>query len=138
MLVVLDTNVLLSALHSDTGAPAEVPDGWRAGRFRLATSDEQIKEFKRAASYPKLRGHLPRHAVGRVINELRRAEVVLERLHREGDSPDPGDDYLIAMAAAAGADFLITGDKALLRLKRIATTRIVPPRRFATVLGRQP
>lgn len=137
MLVVLDTNVLLSALHSETGAPAETLDGWRAGCFRLATSNEQIKEFKRAASYQKLRGHLPRHAVGRVVNELRRADVVLERLRRAGDSPDPGDDFLLAMAAAAGADFLVTGDKALLRLKRIAKTRIVSPRRFAAILGRQ-
>jgi hypothetical protein len=33
--------------------------------------------------------------------------VLLERLRRVGDSPDPGDDYLLAMAVTAGADHLV-------------------------------
>ena len=96
----------------------------------------QPPEFKRAAGYAKLRTVLPRRAVGRVVNQLRNADVLLERLRRVGDSPDPGDDYLLAMAVTAGADYLVTGDKAILRLKRIAETPIVPPRRFAALLTR--
>lgn len=136
MLVVLDTNVLLSALRTATSPPAMILDAWRTGRFRLATSIEQIDEFKRAARYPKLHAILPRGAVGRVVNQLRTAEVLLERLRRAGDSPDPGDEYLIAMALAAGADFLVTGDQPLVALRRIAVTRIVSPRRFAAILAR--
>lgn len=136
MLALLDTNVLLSALRSGRSPPAEIVDAWRAGRFRLATSFEQIEEFKRAARYPKLRAILPRGAVGRVVKELRAAEVLLERLRRSGDAPDPGDDFLLAMALASGADFLVSGDKALLSLKRIGPTRIVSPRRFAALLAR--
>ena len=135
MLVVLDTNVLLSALRGERSPPAAILDAWRAGRFSLVTSGEQIEEFKRAARYPQLRQYLPRRAVGRVVNELRSAELLLERLRRTGDSPDPGDDYLLAMATASGADVFVTGDEALLALKRIGVTRIVSPRRFATVLG---
>lgn len=136
MLVVLDTNVLLSALRTDTSPPAMILDAWRTGRFRLVTSIEQVDEFKRAARYPRLRAVLPRGAVGRVVNQLRTAEVLLERLRRAGDSPDPGDEYLIAMAIAAGADFLVTGDQPLLAFRRIAVTRIVSPRRFAALLAR--
>ena len=136
MLVVLDTNVLLSALHTDAGPPALILDAWRAGRFQLVTSVEQINEFKRAADYPKLRAVLPRAAVGRVVNRLRTADVLLERLRRAGDSPDPGDEFLLAMALAASADFLVTGDRLLLTLRRIAVTRIVSPRRFAAILFR--
>ena len=135
MLAVLDTNVLLSALYAAGSPPATILDAWRERRFALVTSVEQIEEFKRASRYPQLRPYLPRRAVGRIVNELRAAEVLLERLRRAGDTPDPGDDYLLAMAAASGADVLVTGDKALLALKRIAETRIVPPRRFATMLG---
>ncbi len=136
MLVVLDTNVLLSALRSGKGPPGQILDAWRERRFDLATSVEQIAEFKRAAGYPKLRPYLPRGAIGRVVNELRSAEVLLERLRRPGDSPDPGDDYLLAMTLAAGANFLVTGDNALLALKRLGQTRIVAPARFAALLGR--
>lgn len=135
MLAVLDTNVLLSALHPSGGPPAEILDAWSAGKFRLINSNEQIDEFKRAVDYPKLRSLLPRRAVGRVVNRLHEAEVVLRRLRRVGDSPDPGDEYLLAMAMAGGADFLVTGDKALLGLGRVASTRIVSPRRFAALLG---
>jgi putative PIN family toxin of toxin-antitoxin system len=136
VLVILDTNVLLSALRAGRSPPAEIVDAWRKGRFRLVTSLEQIEEFRRAVRYPKLRSYLPRGAVGRVVNELHSAEVLLERLRRAGDSPDPGDDYLLAMAIAAGADFLVTGDKPLLAVKRAGHARIVPPRRFAAMLAR--
>jgi putative PIN family toxin of toxin-antitoxin system len=136
VLVVLDTNVLLSALRTDTSPPARILDAWRAARFELVTSVEQIEEFRRAASYPRLRSVLPRAAAGEVVNQLRAAEVVLERLRRAGDSPDPGDEYLIAMAIAAGADFLVTGDRKILALRRVAETPILTPRRFAALLAR--
>jgi putative PIN family toxin of toxin-antitoxin system len=111
-----------------------VVDAWGAGRFRLASSREQIEEFKRAARYPKLRPYLPRAAIGRVVNQLRAAEVLLQRLRRAGDAPDPGDDYLLSMALACGADFLVTGDKALLAMRRVGATRIVSARRFTAIL----
>ena len=136
MLAILDTNVLLSALRSGNSPPPRILDAWRERRFELATSLEQIAEFKRAARYPKLRPYLPRSAIGRLVNELRSADLVLQRLRRPGDSPDPGDDYLLAMALAAGADFLVTGDRALLALKRLGQTRIVAPARFALLLRR--
>ena len=136
MLVILDTNVLLSGLRAGSSPPAEILDAWRKGRFGLVTSTEQIAEFRRAARYPQLASRLPSGAVGRVINGLRAAEVVLERLRRAGDAPDPGDDYLLAMAIASGADFLVTGDKPLLRVKQVGHARIVTPRRFAAMLVR--
>jgi putative PIN family toxin of toxin-antitoxin system len=135
VLVILDTNVLLSALHGEGSPPAKILDAWRAGRFGLVTSLEQIEEFRRAARYPKLAAHLPRGAVGKVVNELRLAEVLLRRLRRAGDAPDPGDDYLLAMALAAGADLLVTGDKPLLGLKRVGHARIVSPHRFIAMLA---
>jgi predicted nucleic acid-binding protein len=46
-------------------------------------------------------------------------------------SPDPDDNWLIALAEAGGADFLVTGDKAdLLSLERTGSTRIVTARQF--------
>ena len=135
MLVILDTNVLLSALHAGSGPPAKILDAWRDGRFGLATSSEQIEEFRRAARYPKLLPYLPRGAVGRMVNDLRAAEVLLERLRRAGDAPDPGDDYLLAMALAAGADFLVTGDKPLLSVKRVGHAQIISPSHFAAMLA---
>ncbi|MBI3373236.1 MAG: putative toxin-antitoxin system toxin component, PIN family [Betaproteobacteria bacterium] len=137
MLVILDKNVLLSGLRAGRSPPAEILDAWRKGRLGLVTSTEQIEEFRRAVRYPQLASYLPRGSTGRVVNELRSAEVVLERLRRAGDAPDPGDDYLLAMAIAAGADFLFTRDKPLHAVKRVGHARIVRPRRFAAMLARR-
>lgn len=138
MLVVLDTNVLLSALWSHKSAPGRIVDAWRRRRFSLVTSVEQIAEFKRATKYPKLRLYLPRVAIGVMINELQAAEVVLERVRMRGESPDPGDDYLLACALASDADFLVTGDQALVDLKRIGRTQVLTPARFVAILEKRP
>ena len=136
MLVVLDTNVLLSALRAERSPPAAVIDAWIGGRFRLVTSLAQIAEFKRAARYPKLRPYIPRGSVGRLVNGLRSAQVVLKRLPGGIDSPDPGDAYLMAMAIVARADFLVTGDAALLCMRKIGVTKIVSPKSFSAILAR--
>lgn len=136
MRVVLDTNIFLSALLSERGPPAAIVDAWRAGRFELVSSLDQISEFKRAARYPKLRPYLPRGAVGLVVNGLRTAEVLLKRVPAEGTAPDPGDDYLIAMAIASGAHFLVSGDRDVLSMRSIGPTRIISAQRFASMLAR--
>ena len=132
----MDTNLFLSALLSERGLPARIVNAWRAGRFALVSSIDQIEEFKRAARYEKVRPFVSRGAVGKTVNSLRAAEVLLKRLPRAGVSPDPEDEFLLAMAIAAAADYLVTGDKALLELKQVAATRIVSAHRFAAILAR--
>ena len=136
MRVVLDTNIFLSALLSERGPPARIVDAWRSGRFELVSSLDQINEFKRVARYPKLRSYLPRGAVGLVVNGLRTAEVLLKRLPGGATAPDPDDDYLIAMAIASGAHFLVSGDRDVLSMLRIGSTRIISAQRFAAMLAR--
>ena len=40
-------------------------------------------------------------------------------------APDPKDSYLLALAEASQAEFLVTGDKQLLSLKQHQSTRII-------------
>ena len=52
---------------------------------------------------------------------------------------DPYDNYLLAMAAAGAADFLVTGDKRdLLEIKLYQGTRILTVRDFLTLNRRLP
>ena len=53
--------------------------------------------------------------------------MVLKNLPRLEIAPDPDDNYLPALAEAGEAQFLVTGDKPLLSLKRHKSTRIVTP-----------
>jgi len=127
MRVVLDTNILFSALISPHGSPDAIYRAWRSARFEVVTSRAQLDEIRRASRYPKLQPA----KVGAMINNLQRA-VVLERLTIEVEADDPDDSFLLAMALAGNADYLVTGDRraGLLQRGHIERTRIVTPAVF--------
>ena len=131
MRVVLDTNILFSALISPRGPPDILYRAWRAARFELVTSHDQLAEIRRASRYPKLQAVLQPARVGTMINNLQRA-IVLDRLPKTFDATDPDDAFLLAMAAAGNADYLVTGDRraGLLQRGHSGRTRIVTPAVF--------
>ena len=131
MRLVVDTNILISALFAGTSLPSHLIVLWREGRFDLLTSAEQLDEMMRVTRYPKIRARLAPALAGRLINELREVAVVVGTLPVVEVCADPGDNYLLAMAVAGSADFLVTGDKRdLLGLQRFGGTRIVSVRDF--------
>lgn len=131
MRVVLDTNILFSALISPHGAPDRIYRAWRTARFELVTSRMQLEEIRRASRYPKFQSVLQPAKVGVMINNLQGA-LVLEQLPRHFETDDPDDTFLLAMAEAADADFLVTGDRraGLLQRGHLGRTRILTPAVF--------
>jgi putative PIN family toxin of toxin-antitoxin system len=134
MRVILDTNVLLAALISPYGAPDTIYRAWRATRFELLTSAVQLDELRRVSRYPKLKTILPAHRVGTLVNNLQRAVVLdpLPALPAGIDAADPNDVFLLAMALAGEADYLVTGDRraGLLQRGHVGRTRILTPAAF--------
>ena len=129
--MVLDTNLLISALLSPESLPAELLAKWDSGGFALLSCVEQVEELRRASRYSKIAGRIPRPVVGRLINELRKVAEFHPRLPAIDASLDPFDNYLLALAQVGRADFLVTGDKAgLLSLGIFERTRIVTARQF--------
>lgn len=64
-----------------------------------------------------------------MVNDLRRLGHMIETRVPVVRSPDPNDDFLLALADASEADFLVTGDKSdLLSLTRHGDARIVTAR----------
>lgn len=113
MRVILDTNVLLGALISPHGPPDAIYRAWRATRFELVTSVAQLDELRRVSRYPKLKAILPAHRIGTMVNNLQRAIVLdaLPPLPEGVAANDPNDTFLLAMALAGEADYLVTGDR---------------------------
>lgn len=136
MRVILDTNVLLGALISPRGAPDQIYRAWRAARFELVTSVEQLDELRRVSRYPKLKALLPAHRVGTMVNNMQRALVLgtLAPLPEGADLNDPNDAFLLGMALAGDADYLVTGDRraGLLQRGSMGRTRILTPAGFCT------
>lgn len=134
MRVILDTNVLLGALISPHGPPDTIYRAWRAARFELVTSTAQLDELRRVSRYPKLKTILPAHRIGTMVNNMQRAIVLntLPPLPEGVDANDPNDAFLLAMAMAGEADYLVTGDRraGLLQRGGIGRTRIVTPAIF--------
>lgn len=128
MRAVLDPNVLISALLSPGGAPAQTVARWLAGEFELVVSESLLAELERALAYPKLRRRIPADAAADFVALLRSAAIVAAD---PGDSPrrsaDPGDDYLPALAESEHA-VLVSGDEHLLRLA--ANMPVRAPRAF--------
>ena len=131
MRVVLDTNILFSALISPHGAPDAIYRAWRAARFEVVTSQTQLDEIRRASHYPKFQAVLQPSKVGTMLNNLQRA-IVLEKLTITTDADDPDDSFLLAMALQGDADYLVTGDRraGLLQRGNIERTRIITPAAF--------
>ena len=136
MRVVLDTNVLLSALISSRGAPDTIYRAWRAARFELVTSTAQLDELRRVSRYPKLKAILPAHRIGAMVNNMQRAIVLAHLPNLAGGVilNDANDAFLFTMALAGDADYLVTGDRraGLLEQGSAGRARIVTPSIFCT------
>jgi uncharacterized protein len=132
--VVLDVNVLVSALLSPEGAPARILVAWLNGSFELVVSPKLMDELERVLVYPKISRRLPADDADRFLRMI--AEQALSVPDPDDvppvRSPDPGDDYLIALAAEADA-LLVSGDAHLVTL--ISEAPIQTPAQFADRLG---
>ena len=130
MRVVLDTNVLIADLITQNTPPDRAYQAWRAGEFTLLSCEQQLEEIRRVTRRAGVKFRIRPMEAGRMVNDLRNLAVMLERL----PTVDPYDNYLLAMAAAGDADYLVTGDKRdLLALERHGGTRIVTVRTFVAL-----
>jgi putative PIN family toxin of toxin-antitoxin system len=127
MRVILDTNILLSALLSPVGTPAKLLDAWERKMFTLVACDQLIAELRSVASRPFFKARLRNSAVELLAAGLRDFSFFCNELPDGPVAPDPKDSYLLAMAELRQADFLVSGDKELLSLKNHKNTRIITP-----------
>jgi uncharacterized protein len=131
---VLDPNVIISGLLSSAGSPASVLRAWEQGQFELIVSEALLDELARALSYPKLRRRVFEEDANAVAGWISGSATTAPDPKPQSPvrSTDPGDDYLIALAAAQRA-VLVSGDNHLHDLA--GEIPVFSPRQFLGLLA---
>ena len=126
--VVIDTNVLVSALIFKSNAMQPIRRAWQSGACIPIVSRETAEELIAAIRYPKFA--LDREDQEHILIEyLPWCETLAEPRTRVKlpSCRDIDDQPFLLLAAASGADILVTGDKDLLALGKLTRFEILKP-----------
>ena len=132
MRVVIDTNVFVSGLMLPASVPDRILAAAHAGGFEIVLCEPILEEISVALRYPKVRKRiaLSDEELDRYVQALRYVADVADPTGIVVDVPDDKDDEVIlATLVVAKADWLVTGDAALLALAN--RYPIVTPAAFA-------
>lgn len=133
--IVLDTNVVLSALVFDGGAIASLRLGWQRGNCLPLVSAATVQELLRVLAYPKFRLSVDEQ------EELLADCLPYSQTVRIPEPPptvpecrDQFDAPFLHLAIVGHADFLVSGDKDLLTLNTALQFSVLRPAEFLATL----
>lgn len=111
MRVVLDTNILISALITRGTPPDRLYRAWLRGDIELVTSHAQIVEVGEVLTRPRIRRLVDADQADAILESIATRALVLDWLPAVHLSPDPADNPILAAAIAGEADLIVSGDK---------------------------
>jgi predicted nucleic acid-binding protein len=135
MRALLDANIFLSYLLDRTSntLPIVVVDAALNGSYTLLVTARGIDEVRdKAKTKPYLAARIAQHQVERLVTIL---TPIAENIPELGDRKD---DYLFAHAIFGKADYLVSGDTGVKKVRQIGSVRIVSPAGFVQVLDLAP
>ncbi len=133
--VVIDTNVLISAVISHDSAPAEVVRLAITGEIENYTSEEILTEVERILSSEKVLERISIEDKDRIMRIYRLISTkVSPRVKVNAIDRDPSDNKFLEAALEARADFIITGDHHLLELREYRGVKILSPSEFLKMM----
>jgi len=131
---VLDTNVYVAALLSRTGAPARLVQGLGDGLFDAIVCPRLIAELSGVLARQKIAQHVAAEDAREFVSWLERVGAMVPNPGEiPAASPDPDDDYLIALARIGRAQAIVSGDAHLLDMASLEP-RVLSPAAFATLV----
>ncbi len=135
--IVIDTSVWLSFILNN-----QLPmlsDAVRAGRVVVYSSAALRAEILDVLQYKKFKGRfLPMLAQYGLAHDA--LASITEPIYTFSDSPDPKDNYLFDICRESRAQYLVTGDHALLAMERVIfpdlhTTEVISLQHFREILA---
>jgi putative PIN family toxin of toxin-antitoxin system len=127
---VLDTNIFISAYFYG-GIPKKVVDEWIKGNsFVLVVSPFLVSEVIIVFD----RFNLSKEKISDLKELFEKKSSRIFPTESTNICRDPKDNQILNLCVAGSADFLVTGDKDLLILKKFKKTVILDPKKFLKVL----
>lgn len=128
--LVIDTNLVISALLRPQSNPALIISLILRGDCRLCLSEDIFTEYEEVLARKKF-NFLDRARVRELLSTLKkRALWVVPEISVDGVALDPADNAFLECALAAKADFLITGNIKHFPIKKFHHIRIATPAEF--------
>jgi putative PIN family toxin of toxin-antitoxin system len=125
MKIVLDTNVLVSALIKE-GKPRQLLFKIIKSRHQLITSMKILEELAVVTDEPKIRTYVSEEDVADFLRDIAMASKMVEvKSSLKVIKEDPDDNTILNTAVDAKASYIVSGDQHLLDLKRYRRARIV-------------
>ena len=121
--IIIDTNLWISFLIGRK--LSRLLDLLSYPEFHLVISSELIAEIYDVFSRPKLAKYYSAENIHMLLKYMKEFSLSFELGEIPSRCRDPKDDYLLELALVSDADFLITGDKDLLDLKKIGKCQIL-------------
>jgi len=132
MRVVLDTNVLISAIFF-SGPPSRILSAWIADRFDLVVSTEILEEYREVAG--RIGKRFSGVELGPVLDRIALHALLVVPVQIADDACADRDDVkFLECALGCGADCVVSGDRALLRSSGYEGIEVVTPREFVQQL----
>lgn len=140
LLIVLDTNVLISAAFGiENSIPNKIHQALKRQEFILITSFEILQEIEEVLNREKIvqMTKMTKVEIKKFMQDLIDiafivpGDVVVQVVEK-----DPDDDKFIAAAVEGKADYVVSGDIPLLNLKEYQRIKILSPKDFLNILGK--
>ncbi|MBV9036824.1 MAG: putative toxin-antitoxin system toxin component, PIN family [Acidobacteriaceae bacterium] len=127
-----DTNVIVSGLYG-SGNARRILELAESGAIQIAVSQSILDEIADVLQREKFGWSAAevKYALGRIVET---AELVEPRQTVNVIKDDPDDNRILECAVAARSDYLVTGDKHLLKLGQFGHTKIMKPADFLNMM----
>ena len=128
MKVVLDTNIFISGIFWK-GSSNKVITKWKERKFTLVTSLEAISEIVKVLKDFKIR--LSDDMIQEWTDLIVKNSIIVESKEKiDIVKDDPDDNKFLEAAVAGNADYIISQDNHLLKLKEFRRIKIITPEEF--------
>jgi len=109
--VVLDPDILISALITRGTPPDELYRAWLRGSLDLVTSVAQLDELADVLGRPRMRRFIDVDEAQALVENIDARAIILDDLPVVTLSPDAADNRILATAIAGRVDLIVSGDR---------------------------